>query len=118
MSFAMFTYTDNIAKDLIDLRNEVARSKYLAAQEKFSKLKTEILLNVVFIIGLFVMERFIKSAMPAAISFTHKNPWLATTIFLSIRFSLFSILIWTTLSQILGYLTTVEYRAIIASNRK
>ena len=45
MSVAMFTYLDNIAKDLTELRNEVNRSNYTVAHEKLTDLKREVLYN-------------------------------------------------------------------------
>lgn len=61
MSFGMFTYIDNMAKELTDLRNEVNREKYLLAQEGIAALKKEVLLNAGMVIGLCFIERSVKS---------------------------------------------------------
>ncbi|TVT69164.1 MAG: hypothetical protein FHP92_19505 [Denitromonas halophila] len=60
MSAAMFTYLDNIAKEVTELRNEVCKPAYLVAQQKLSDLKKEVLYNGGFIVCLFLFERIIK----------------------------------------------------------
>ncbi|RTL18097.1 MAG: hypothetical protein EKK55_21630, partial [Rhodocyclaceae bacterium] len=60
MSVAMFTYLDNIAKDLTELRNEVNRSNYTVAHEKLTDLKREVLYNGALIVFLLILERSTK----------------------------------------------------------
>jgi hypothetical protein len=119
MSFGMFTYVDNMAKELTDLRNEVNREKYLFAQEGIAALKKEVLLNAGLVIALCFMERAAKSIAGYFLaSALTKQDWLLTTIFISLRFAFFAAAMWATISQLKGFVTAVEYRTLISSNRK
>ncbi|MBJ7312598.1 hypothetical protein ACFOLJ_01055 [Rugamonas sp. CCM 8940] len=119
ISFGMFTYVDNMAKELTDLRNDVNREKYIIAHGKIDSLKREILLNAGLVLILCLLERVAKSAAGYFLVLATKNQmWLQSTIFTSIRFSFFCTSIWIIISQLRGFVVAVEYRTLIASNRK
>lgn len=119
MSFGLFTYVDNMAKELTDLRNEVSRSRYKRAQALLSSLKREVLFNVALIVVLALCERLIKSS-GAFVEHERlvSNIWLTKTICISLRFACFTTAICAALVQLRGFVVAVEYREIIAINRK
>jgi len=119
MSAAMFTYLDNIAKEVTELRKEVRKPAYIVAQQKLSDLKKEVLYNGGFIVCLFLFERSIKGVsiyllahLPAEQS-TH-IAYITT----SIRVALFVVSVWAATVQLKGFLVAVELRDVIANNRK
>lgn len=119
MSVAMFTYLDNIAKDLTELRNEVSRPDYSIAQEKLTHLKREVLYNGALIVFLLILERSIKGI--AAYLMMHFPPHCASLISeisIPFRFSLFVTSVWAATAQLNGFLIAAEFRDVIAKNRK
>ncbi len=119
ISLVMFTYVDNTAKDLTDLRNDVNREKYKAVQRRLSLLKHEIIANAAVVIAFFAIEYVIKSFVNhILIGAIFENVWLIETIGVALRFSCFSIVLFAASSQILGFLIAVEFREQIANNRK
>lgn len=119
MSFLMFTYVDNTAKDLTDLRSDVDREKYVKVHICLSDLKREILLNIAFIVAIFLIEKSIKSfVLYAESEHLFANEWLLKTVGISIRFAFFSVAVWSSFTQFLGFVIAVEYRELIGRNRK
>jgi len=115
----MFTYVDNTAKDLTDLRNDVDREKYKVVQKKLSSLKFEIIANAAVILVFFGLEYIIRTVVVHVfLERALKKTWLIETIGVSLRFSCFSVIIYAASSQILGFLIAVEFREQIANNRK
>lgn len=119
LSFVMFTYVDNNAKDLTDLRNEVDRQKYILVHARLSDLKREVLANVGAILLFFILERIVKAALDYIVSEQIvSNLWLASVVGTSMRFSCFAVIIVASGCQLLGFIIAVEFRELIASNRK
>lgn len=119
MSVAMFTYLDNIAKEVTELRNEVPKPAYLVAQQKLSELKKEVLYNGGFIVFLFIFERSIKGiAIYLLAHFPAEQAIPITYISTSIRVALFVASVWAATVQLKGFLIAVELRDVIARNRK
>lgn len=119
MSVAMFTYLDNIAKDLTELRNDVNRPKYSTAQDKLTQLKREVLYNGALIVFLLILERSIKGV---AIYLTTQLPTqdaaLIVEVSIPLRVALFVTSIWAASGQLRGFLVAAEFRDVIAKNRK
>lgn len=119
LSVGMFTYVDNIAKELTDLRNDVDRSLYKIAQGKLTELKKEILFNAVLIIVLYLLVVGIDAVGSYIVSAgMAKNSWLTKTICLSLRVSCVVAAAFAAISQLLGFIVAAEYREVIANNRK
>lgn len=119
MSVALFTYLDNISKELTELRNEVKRPAYVVAQQKLSALKKEVLYNGGLIVGLFLLERSIKGvSIYLMANLSPDQASFANYMFISLRFALFSVSVWAATTQLKGFLVAVELRDIIANNRK
>lgn len=118
-SWGIFTYVDNMSKELTDLRNDVDRPKYVIAQEALAALKSEVILNAMLVFILFIVDKAVASAIAAPeILQALPNPWLVGTITLSTRLSFLVIAVVATLIQMRGFVTAVEYRTVIAVNRK
>ncbi|WP_300753345.1 hypothetical protein [Janthinobacterium sp.] len=118
-SWGIFTYVDNMSKELTDLRNDVDRPKYVIAQKALAALKSEIILNAILVFVLFLVDKIVASATAAPkIMQEFSNPWLIGTISLSIRLSFLVIAVVAALIQMRGFITAVEYRTVIAINRK
>lgn len=119
MSAAMFTYLDNIAKEVTELRNEVRKPAYIVAQQKLSDLKKEVLYNGGFIVCLFLFERSIKGISVYLLAhLPAEQASLITYISTSIRVALFAASVWAATVQLKGFLVAVELRDVIAGNRK
>lgn len=119
LSFALFTYLDNISKELTELRNEVNRAAYVAAHEKLSAVKKEIVYNAGLVIGLFLIERMTKGGAIYLVGhLTPDQGQQAMFLFLSLRGALLITAIWAAIIQLRGFLVAIEYRDIIAKNRK
>ncbi|WP_425253899.1 hypothetical protein ACPJXG_08065 [Janthinobacterium sp. NFX145] len=118
-SWGIFTYVDNMSKELTDLRNDVDRSKYVIAQEALAALKSEVIWNAMLVFILFLADKIIASATTAPkILEVVPNPWLVGTIALSTRLSFLIIAVVAAFIQMRGFVTAVEYRTVIAVNRK
>lgn len=118
MSFAMFTYLDNIAKDLTELRNEVDRSNYSIAHEKLTALKREVLHNGALILSLFVLELSVKGVAAHLATQLPHNVSLIVEISVTLRFAFFVTSLWAAGAQLKGFLIAAEFRDVIARNRK
>lgn len=119
MSAAMFTYLDNIAKEVTELRNEVRKPAYIVAQQKLSDLKKEVLYNGGFIVCLFLFERSIKGISIYLLAHLPAEQATSITyISTSIRVALFAASVWAATVQLKGFLVAVELRDVIANNRK
>lgn len=119
MSLAMFTYLDNITKDLTELRNEVNKQKYTIAHGEISKLKTEVIHNGAFIVLLLILERATKVSSTIIVDLSQNtNKIIIINIALSLRASFFTTSTYTAIIQLNGFLTAIKYREVIANNRK
>ena len=118
MSVAMFTYLDNIAKDLTELRNEVNRSKYTVAHEKLTDLKREVLYNGALIVFLLILERSTKGVAGFLTTQLPQNASLIVEITVPLRVALFVTSVWAASVQLKGFLVAAEFRDVIAKNRK
>ena len=119
MSAAMFTYLDNIAKEVTELRNEVRKTAYLVAQQKLSDLKKEVLYNGGFIVCLFLFERSIKGISIYLLAhLPAEQATLITYTSTSFRVAFFTASVWAAAVQLKGFLVAVELRDVIANNRK
>ena len=117
-SWGIFTYVDNMSKELTDLRNDVDRPKYVIAQEALAALKSEVILNAILVFFLFIVDKIVASATAPKILETFPNQWLVGTIALSTRLSFLVIAVVAAFIQMRGFVTAVEYRTVIAVNRK
>lgn len=120
MTYAMFTYVDNISKELVDFRKDVEKSKFDAVQAKLGALKVEILGNGVWLsLSIFILERISKSAAPYLVSRASvQNSPIVEHIIISFRFGLFATCILAIFFQLKGFQTAVRYRELMATNRK
>lgn len=119
MSVAMFTYLDNIAKDLTELRNEVNRPNYSVAQEKLTLLKREVLYNGALIVCFLIFERSVKGVASYLIAqLPPQNAAIILVISVPLRVSMFVASIWAATTQLKGFLVAAEFRDVIAKNRK
>jgi hypothetical protein len=120
LSFAMFTYIDNTAKDLTDLRNDFSdRSKYFVCQESLTRLKREIILNVALVAVVFIVDRAAQAlALAVSTKILASEKWLFEAVSICLAASCFVIVMYALISQISGYFIAAEYREIIAKNRK
>ncbi len=119
MSVAMFTYLDNIAKDLTELRNEVNRPNYSIAQEKLTALKREVLYNGALIVCLLIFERSVKGVASYLLAqLPQQNAVLILEVSVPLRIAMFVASIWAATTQLKGFLVAAEFRDVIAKNRK
>ena len=118
MSVAMFTYFDNIAKDLTELRNEVKRASYSVAHEKLTLLKREVLYNGALIVFLLILERSTKGVAGYLTTQLPQNASLIVEISVPLRMAFFVTSVWAASAQLNGFLVAAEFRDVIAKNRK
>ena len=64
LSFAFFTYTDNIEQKLSDFYKKFQESKIDQAHVSIASLKKELLANAFFVVGIVILERIV-SVIPA-----------------------------------------------------
>ena len=118
-SWGIFTYVDNMSKELTDLRNDVDRTKYVTAQKALAAFKSEVIANAMMVFVLFIIEKIVASVIGASqLMQIFQNAWIMGTISLSIRLSFFIIAVIAVLIQMRAFVTAVEYRTLIAINRK
>ncbi len=118
MSVAMFTYLDNIAKDLTEVRNDVDRSKYVLVHERLTALKREVLYNGALIVLLLILERSTKGVATHLAAQMPSNATLVLEVSLPLRVALFITSVWAASGQLKGFLIAAEFRDVIARNRK
>jgi hypothetical protein len=119
MSAAMFSYLDNISKELTELRNEVKKPAYVVAHQKLSELKKEVLYNGGLIVGLFLMERSIRGiSIYLLVHFSADHAAHVTYISTSLRVALFAASVWAATVQLKGFVVAVDLRDAIANGRR
>ncbi|WP_156302359.1 hypothetical protein [Methylogaea oryzae] len=119
LSVAMFTYVDNISKDLVELRNEVPRDKLNNVIDQLSSLKREVVSNGGLIVALVILERTTKGiAVYQLAYYQDEMQAMISYIALSLRFSFFCVSIFAASMQLNGFIIASQYRDIIAKNRK
>ena len=118
MSIAMFAYLDNIAKDLTELRSEVNRPDYLVAHEKVTVLKREVIYNGALIFFLLILERSIKGVAGYLTTQLSQNAPVIVEVSVPLRVVLFVTAVWAASAQLKGFLVALEFRDVIAKNRK
>lgn len=119
MSIAMFSYLDNIAKDLTEIRNEVHRKEYSNVQYQLDLLKREVIYNGALIVLLFILERSIKGvAAHLTAQLPPQSSELIAVVSIPLRISFFVASLWAASIQLKGFLVAVGFRDVIAQNRK
>ena len=119
MSAAMFSYLDNISKELTELRNEVKKPAYVVAHQKLSELKKEVLYNGGLIVGLFLLERSIRGiSIYLLMHLLADQAVHVTYISTSLRVALFAASVWAATIQLKGFIVAVDLRDVIADGRK
>lgn len=118
MSVGMFTYLDNIAKDLTELRNEVNRENYSLAHDKLTALKREVLYNGALIVFLLILERSTKGVAGYLTTQMPQNASLILEVSIPLRVAFFVTSVWAASAQLKGFLVAAEFRDVIGKNRK
>lgn len=119
VSLPLFTYADNVSKEITEVRNEVNRVAYEQTLDALSNLKKEILHNCGLVIALLLFEYAVNGV---------SNYWLPrfpadqssvfSIVTVALRFSIFLIAVLVVVIQLKGGITAVELRDIFAKNRK
>jgi hypothetical protein len=115
LSFAFFTYTDNIDQKLTDLYKKFQESKIDQAHVSIASLKKELLANAFFVVGIVILER-IASAVPAEkylllIADFHIEGSLISLVF---RVSLFLLAVLVFIDQGKAFNTAVQFRHLVS----
>jgi hypothetical protein len=119
MSVGMFTYIDNIARDLTEHRNDVNKASFALVQERLTSLKREVLYNGALIVLFFVFERSVKAvAINLVTQLSPEHAGIVIELTIPLRSALFIASLWAAGSQLKGFLTAAEFRDVISKNRK
>lgn len=119
LSFAMFTYVDNISKELPDISSDTLKKELNSIIDKLSSLKREVLHNGMLIGALFILEIFAKGvAAYYAAHPQYREQVIIAYVFLSLRFSFFCTSIVAVFIQLRGFITSIDYRGIISKSKK
>lgn len=115
LSFAFFTYTDNIEQKLSDLYKKFSESKIDQAHESIASLKKELLANAFFVVGIVSLERIV-SVIPAEkylllIADLRIEGGLISLIF---RVSLFLLALLVFIDQGKAFITAIQFRHIVS----
>lgn len=115
LSFALFTYTDNIEQKLSDLYKKFPESKMDQAHGSIKSLKKELLSNAFFVVGIVILERLV-SVVPAEkyllsiADFSVEGSLIA----LIFRVSLFFLALLVFVDQGRAFITAVDFRHIVS----
>lgn len=119
MSVALYNYTDNITKDLSDVRNDVDREKLGIVLDKLAALKREVLLNGGLIAFLFVFERVLKGIqmyLLAQLPMEHHR--VIADVSTALRVAFFFVSLVAAVIQLKGFLLAADFREHIVRNRR
>lgn len=114
LSFALFSFVDNISKDISNNKERFNKAKYNDSILRLSDLKKEIISNAGMIIIFFLLERITKGTFtvindPNIIAFQF---W--PSILISFRVSCFFVSFVAIVIQLRGFITAIEFRSIIS----
>lgn len=119
MSVALYNYTDNITKDLSDVRNDVDRGKLGIVLDKLVSLKREVLLNGGLIAFLFVFERALKGIqMYLLAQLPMEYHRVIADVSTALRVSFFFVSLVAAVIQLKGFLLAADFREHIVRNRR
>lgn len=115
MSFVFFTYTDNIEQKLSDLYKKFNEAKIDQAHDSIGRLKKEILLNGIFILGMAILEKLVSGfniEKYQIIIGSHKIE--ATIVAVASRLSMFILALVVLTDQVRAFLTAIKLRPVIS----
>lgn len=119
LTFLLFTYVDNISKEVTELRNEVDRKSFNLVIDKLSTLKKEVLYNAGLMLFLLILEVVVKGGADyLSTRLPFEDQIDISIISISCRAAFFVISLWAAMIQFQGFLISVELRDVIAKNRK
>jgi len=118
LSFALFTFTDGITKDIASFKDKFEPTKFQAAVEALAQLKKEVLSNAFLILLLFLVERIARGAMIALSVENSNEPQMIPLILLSLRITCFLVSFFAIISQLRGFMTAVDFRSLVSRVKK
>lgn len=111
LSLALFTYIENISREVKSAAADQPSEKSSAALRSLTKFRKEVLSNIALVACLYVMELFTKGT---CIALQGKPEMKDIVIFLtSARFSFFGVMLLAGASQIHAFITAIQFRDVI-----
>jgi hypothetical protein len=115
LSFALFSFVDNISKDISNSKERFDQTKYRETIQRLSELKKEIILNAGMILIFFLLERIAKGVFTAINESNIRSFQLWPRILISFRISCFFVSFIAVALQLRGFITAIEFRSIISN---
>jgi len=116
LSYALYAYVDNVAKDVAADKQARERERYSSAINKLSDLKREVLVNAFAVVALLVLERVAHGfVLLFPVSSEQPFNWLWACA-ISIRVASFILSIVVAAIQFRGFIYANEFRAVISRN--
>lgn len=115
LSIAFFTYTDNIEQKLSELYKKYNECKLDQAHESIGALKKEILLNVTFILILFISEKFISGVPLENFIFIIAEHKIEGNLVGSVcRMAMLLLALLVFIDQIRAFISAIQYRQVVS----
>lgn len=115
LSFALFSFVDNISKDIANYKERFDQTKYQETIQRLSDLKKEIISNAGMIILFFLFERIAKGLFTAMTDPNISVFQLWPGILMSFRISCFFVSFIAVAIQLRGFITAIEFRSITSN---
>lgn len=117
LSMALYVYVDSLINKFPELYAKYNAGKIDKAFQSFSKLKTEIIANIILLLVLLTIDK----ALEASSLFVYSESsgfTAARSLLLALRSSCVSVSFFAMVTQIKAMNTTNEYRIVLANNEK
>ena len=115
LSFALFSFVDNISKDISNYKERFDQTKYRETIQRLSDLKKEIISNAGMILFFFLLERIAKGVFTAIYDPNVGTFQLWPGILISFRISCFVVSFIAVAIQFRGFITAIEFRSITSN---
>lgn len=112
LTFAFFSYVDNVEQKIPDLKKNFNLQKVDEAHSSFVELKKELLSNIILVISLFILEKGLSYLEFPSLKFELlilKSVQI-DDLLLAIRFSMFMVAIFAFLIQAKAFFTSLLFR--------
>jgi len=117
LSMGLYVYVDSIINKFPELYSKYNTVKIETAFKSFSKLKTEIIANIILWLVLLTLDKALEGSSSYVYTATSGFS-VAKILILSLRSSCMSISLFAIVTQIKAMNTTNEYRLVLANIEK
>lgn len=113
LSFALYSSVDGVMKDIPNDRRRKHPQAYFLVINRVTKLKKEIIANVVLVMGVLVLAKILYGLEQLVIPNTNNFDLYGIWVILSLRIACLTVCLYAAVSQCLGFFSVSEFRSVL-----